>query len=297
MIKPIAIKLLLGTLLIGTYVLSYGALLQHRKTISLEEGAGSEGGLWNIPKVALLALSGEFKGMVANYLTLEAGAQLGTHVIRDKETGAFRILKKTYDWPNLQKIFVASQILDPSFAQTFLVAQGWLPWHPANMVDETQGILQIADKARPWDWQPAHSMGFNYYYFLNAPGEAGRVFLEAAKRENAPPFLAILGARLATKGGETDSALAIIESVLQNKSEDEPGYQDIVDRFEALKGVSALEKAVKRFQEKFGRIPSDIKELVASGTMHAVPNNPYKVEYCIDREGAVHFDWLDCRKN
>lgn len=291
MSRRLTVHLLTSLILICFYAASYNALLQQRSNASQTEQRSS--GIWNLPPVALLALAGEFKGLMADYLTMEAGAQLGTELVRKPE-GGFRVVKKQYDWPSIHRLFVASQALDPSFAQTYIVAQGWLPWD-AGMVAETQDILKIAAKNRPWDWQPYHAMGFNTYYFLNQPGEAGKLFLEAAKTPNAPSFLPIIGARLAQKGGETETAIVIMKSMLADKNPEEPGYTDMVDRLHALEGVLVIEQAANRYEKTLGRKPSSLAELTASGMLAALPPNPYNLDYCMDTAGTIYFDKPDCR--
>lgn len=292
MSRRLTLQLLTGLALLCFYAVSYNALLQQRS--DMKQAAHSSSGIWNLPPVALLALAGEFKGLMADYLTLEAGAQLGTQLIR-KPAGGFQVVKKEYDWPAIHRIFVASQTLDPSFAQTYIVAQGWLPWEPSNMVTETQEILRTAAKHRPWDWQPTHAMGFNAYYFLKQPGEAGKLFLEAAKTPNSPSFLTILGARLAQKGGETETAIVIMKSMLADKDPEEPGYTDMVDRLHALEGVLVIEQAISRYEKTLGRKPSSLTELTTSGILAALPPNPYHIEYCMDTAGSIYFDKPDCR--
>lgn len=290
--KRLFLRLLVSTFLICCYLISYNSLLQLRGKTS--RAAQSSSGIWNLPPIVLLAIAGEFKGMVAAYLTLEAGAQLGVKVVRRSE-GGLEVVKENYDWPAIHRIFISSQLLDPSFAQTFIVAQGWLPWPPANMVVETQEILQVAARNRPWDWQPAHAMGFNAYYFLNQPGEAGKLFLEAAQVPEAPPFLAILGARLAQKGGETETAIIVMKSILASKTPDEPGYGSIENRLKALEGVQFIENAKTNYERKLGQKPQSINELILSGALSAMPPNPYNLEYCMDSKGVVYFDKPDCR--
>lgn len=292
MSRRLTANLLIGLALLAFYAASYNALLQHRGEI--KQTTHSSSGIWNLPPIALLALTGEFKGLMADYLTLEVGAQLGTELVRKPE-GGFRIVKKQYDWPSIHRLFMASQTLDPSFAQTYLVAQGWLPWAPAGLVAETQEILKTSIKNRPWDWQPAHAMGFNTYYFLKRPGEAGKIFLQAAKIPNAPAFLTILGARLAQKGGETEAAIIIMKSMLADKNPEEPGYVDMLDRLHALEGVLLIEQAAASYEKTLGRKPSSLTELTASGILAAMPPNPYNLDYCIDTAGLIYFDKPDCR--
>lgn len=291
MSRKLITKFLIILPLIGFYAASYNTLLQQRSNAGPAEQRTS--GIWNLPPMALRALTGEFKGLVADYLTLEAGARLGAELVRTPE-GRYRTVKKQYDWPTIHQIFVASQVLDPSFAQTYMLAQGWLPWD-ANMLPETQKILRIAANNRPWDWQPLHYMGFNAYYFLNQPGAAGKLFLEAAKTPNAPPFLPILGARLAQKGGETETAIIIMKSMLADKNPEEPGYTDMVDRLRALEGVRVIERAANSYQKNMGRKPSSLAELTASGLLAALPPNPYNIDYCMDTAGAIYFDRPNCR--
>ncbi|OGQ98910.1 MAG: hypothetical protein A2505_03220 [Deltaproteobacteria bacterium RIFOXYD12_FULL_55_16] len=292
MSRRLTANLVVGLILFSFYATSYSALLQQRSEVSLTSSSSS--GIWNLPPVALLALAGEFKGLMADYLTLEVGAQLGTELVRNP-AGGFRVVRKHYDWPGIHRLFVASQTLDPSFAQTYIVAQGWLPWKPADMVAKTQEILKIATKNRDWDWQPAHAMGFNAYYFLKQPGEAGKIFLEAAKTPNAPPFLTILGARLAQKGGETEAAIIIMKSMLADKNSEEPGYTDMIERLLALEGVLVIEQAANSYEKARGRKPSSLTELTASGLLAALPPNPYNLDYCLDTAGVIYFDKPDCQ--
>lgn len=292
MSRKLITNFLITLSLITFYAASYNALLQHRAS-SQHAPRHQTSVFCSLPPVALLAVAGEFKGLMSDYLTLEAGAQLGAEVIRTP-AGGYKIVKKQYDWSAIHQLFVASQVLDPSFAQTYMLAQGWLPWD-ANMLPETQKILRIAANNRPWDWQPLHSMGFNAYYFLNQPGTAGKLFLEAAKTPNAPPFLPILGARLAQKGGETETAIIIMKSMLAGKNPEEPGYTDMVDRLRALEGVRVIERAANSYEKAQGRKPSSLAELTASGLLAALPPNPYNIDYCMDTAGVIYFDRPNCR--
>jgi len=274
------------------YAVSYHALLNYRVRHAVS--AAQQSSNWNFPPPVLKVLAGEFKGVIADLIVLEVGARLGTEMARNPQ-GGYRILKKQYDWPAIHQLFVSSQALDPAFAQTYILAQGWLPWEPTRMVAEAQNILMIAAKNRPWDWRPTHDMGFNEYYFRNNPGEAGKLFLKAAKTPNAPPFLAILGARLAQKGGETASAIVIMKSMLAAKDQEEPGYADMLDRLHALEGVLVIEKAVSAYEGATGRKPSSLSELTASGVLAVFPANPYNLDYCMDAAGIIYFDKPDCR--
>ncbi|MBU0484859.1 MAG: hypothetical protein KKB30_10145 [Proteobacteria bacterium] len=272
------------------YIASHNALIYSRNVSTLNQQIYSS--TWLLPSIALEVIAGEFKGLIADLIVLEAGAQLGTEIIRTPE-GEFKTVRKQYNWPIISRLLSNSQTLDPRFQHTYMLAQGWLPWE-AKMIDETFTILQTAAENRPWDWQPFRLMGFDTYYFLNNPGEAGKIFLKASQTPGAPPYLAILGARLAQKGGETSAAIMLMKSMLATKTEKDFKYQAMVDRLTTLEGVMIIEIAVEKYQTRFGRKPSSINELLDNGIITSLPKNPYGDKYCIDSDGRVQFDNLYC---
>ena len=76
-------------------------------------------GIWSLPPVVLSALAGEFRGMTANWLLLEAGARLGTRVERTPE-GKNIAVPADYDCGTIDTILSASQHLDPPLHRRLL---------------------------------------------------------------------------------------------------------------------------------------------------------------------------------
>lgn len=236
---------LIGMLLVGFYVISYSSLRQYQNMAG--PLAGSHHGIWDLPPAVVSVIAGEFKGLMADYFDLEAGAEMGTEVIRDAR-GKFVEIKRHTDWQAIHRLFTTSQYLDPSFQQTYMVAEGTLPWE-GKMVLAAQEILKTAAKNRPWDWQPERFIGFNTYFFLRNPGEAGKIFLRAAKVPDAPHYLAILGARLAMEGGDTKVAIILLKSMLSGKSVLKSNEDDIRKRLKALEGVAVLENGILLYKK------------------------------------------------
>jgi len=291
-VTPLAGKC--NSLIALVFLLIYGVCLYQleidRKEVKLEE---KESGIWNLPPLLLMTAAGEFKGIMASMITLEAGARTGTRVERSGD--GFESKEPEINCQSVYKMLAASQTLDPSFQQTFIIANSFLPWD-CQMVNENIKFLETAKKARPNDWMPISLLAFNHYYFLDDYATAGAIYLQAAQdMENPLPYFSILGARLIKKGGQSENGAMMLKSVLAGMQPDEPGFGDIQKRLQALQATLVLEKAVFRYREKIGFWPEKPEQLLTSGILKKLPENSYDFSFCINSEGAVFFDRPDCR--
>ena len=121
----------------------------------------------------LKLFAGEFRGLVSDYLLLEVGSFLGSNQAADRQ-----------DWQNIYTMLKQALALDPYFQQTYIYAQGQLPWQ-GKMPLETIELLEISREHRPWDWYPGQYIAFNHYYFFDDYAKASEAFLRAAKIKNA----------------------------------------------------------------------------------------------------------------
>jgi hypothetical protein len=228
-----------------------------------------------IPPTLLKVLAGEFKGVVADYLLLEAASFIGGATdTNDKE------------WDAAAHLLEQSSLLDPYFKQTYILAQGTLPWY-AQKYDQTMVILERSRKHRTWDWRPSFFIGFNHYYFFKDNAAAAQAMMEAAMIPGASPTLATWAARLASKSGRHQTAIAFLTGMYEG-TEDERQRNLLGQRITALQGAFLLQQAVERFQAQFGRLPDYLEELVDSGILSELPVNPYQRPYTLN-EGVVEF--------
>jgi len=293
-VKPLAGKRY--SLIALVFLLIYGVCLYQleidRKEVKLEE---KESGIWNLPPLLLMTVAGEFKGIMASMITLEAGARTGTRVVRNGD--GFVSKEPKINCQSVYKMLTASQALDPSFQQTFIMASSFLPWG-CEMVNESIVFLETARKARPNYWMPVSLLAFNHYYFLDDYATAGEIYLRAAQEMKNPlPYFAILGARLIKKGGQTENGVIMLKSVLAAMQPDGPGFDEIKKRLQALQATLVMEKAICSYKEKTGSLPEEPEQLLTSGILEKLPRNPYDFSYCINQKGKVFFDRPNCRSS
>jgi hypothetical protein len=227
-------------------------------------------------------MAGEFKGLTADYLLLEIGSFIGSNIRGTPQ-----------DWKNIYFALKHALALDPYFQQTYIYAQGNLPWD-ADLYAETNELLDISRRHRPWDWRPGFYMGFNCYYFLADYAKASEIFLEIAKIKDSPALIPVLGARFAHKAQQAESAVALLEGMLTDPGLDDFKRSEIKKRIQALRGALILEQALARHKQTYGGYPSRLDTLVDKKLITAMPVNPYETHYRFDpQSGRVFFDRVE----
>jgi hypothetical protein len=226
-----------------------------------------------IPVELLKALACEFKGLMADYYLMEAASFVGGNTIPTEK-----------QWNAVARLLEQSSVLDPYFRQTYILAQGVLPWG-GKKYKETLALLERSKKHRYWDWEPGFYKGFDYFYFLKDNLTASKELMEASQKPDAPILIATLASRLASEVGQTQAAIVFLNTMLAN-TEDEDIRKTLEKRVLALKGVLILQRAIDRFQDKLGRLPATLNELVDEFILPAIPFNPYERSYSY-RDGKV----------
>lgn len=230
-----------------------------------------------VPMELIGALTGEFKGLVADYLLLEAASFIGSRQ-------SFSATSE--DWDAATLLLKQSNFLDPYFRNTYLLAQGSLPWQ-AKKYDDTLAILERSRKHLTWEWLPGFFLGFDHFYFLKDNLTASKKLMEASKIPDAPVYLATMGSRLAAEAGQIRAAIDFL-TVMYEKTEDEQVREQLKKRILAFQGIKMLQDAVSRFKSEYSRMPDTLDELVATSIIPFLPVNPYDRPYTL-KEGKVHF--------
>ena len=270
--KSVCFAVLIGCLIAG-YGWAHLRVDAYRENVNYKLHASAV----PVPMEMIRALSGEFKGLAADYLLLEAASFIGSR--QSFSAGS-------EDWDALARLMMQSNALDPYFRSTYMLAHGVLSWR-GGKYKETVTILERSKDHLPWDYLPGFLLGFNYFYFLKDNLTASRVLMETSEIPGAPVELATLASRLAAEAGQIDIAITFLTAV-REKTEDEEAKERIAIRIQALQGLKVLENAIKRFQSQFARMPHDLQELVTDSILPALPENPYHRPYTFN-EGKVNF--------
>jgi len=255
--------------------------------LSLKHMATQQEIRWKKEKKAMIlsspvffqCISGEFKGIISDFMLMEGAIYLGSK----KGPTEFSSLEWTY----LYYIFETARTLDPYFRDPYWLVQSFFTWW-AKKPEDAIDFLKKGLPYRTWDWRLPYYIGFDYFYFLKDNISASEYLLKGAKIPGSPFILATLGARLASKAGQTEAAIAFLKDMYE-KTEGKLAKNMIKMRLEALRGVLILEEAIKKYEIIFGHSPIKLTELVEKGIIKEIPPNPYGTPYYL-KEGKVRFD-------
>ncbi|MFZ5776519.1 MAG: hypothetical protein ACOY3Z_13665 [Thermodesulfobacteriota bacterium] len=246
------------------------------------------------PALARLA-AGEFKGLMADFMTLEASSGIGYYLLQQDI--------KMHDippeaWDVIYELLEISQKLDPYFSDNYRIVQPFFTW-AAQRPQQAISFLKKGMDARDWDWELPFFIGFDYFFFLDDNLQASHYLQEAYSRPSGKGSitLATLSAKLLQKSGKTEVGIAYLTALLQEEL-NETQRNAFEMRLNDLRRVLVVEKAVAAYQVRFGHPPENTEALLRAGILSAIPENSYDktMPYCIDQTGKVFFDKPGCRE-
>jgi tetratricopeptide (TPR) repeat protein len=190
------------------------------------------------------------------------------------------------DWDLINQLLERITDLDSLFWDPYLFAETMLAWQ-AGMPEKANRLLLKASKYRNTDYRPLYFIGFNYFYFLQDPGRAAKYLRSAARLPNAPYYLKGLAARISLYGDQTDMAIAFLEDILKDTFD--PSVRLYLEkRLVTLKIICFLEEKVKEYKSVYKTLPGSLQDLVKTGIISSIPDDPYGGRFVLLKNGKVY---------
>lgn len=218
----------------------------------------------------------------ADLLWLRVVQVLGDRVVRDKD----------YEW--LYHALDVITTLDPKYVYAY-EAGGTVLSELAFRVDLSNRLLEKGLAPNPTAWQLPFRLGFNHFFYRNNPLEAARYMAQAARIPGTfpvgpPEYTARLASRLYVQGQNPEVALEFLQAMLEQTTDEAVSdqFQRRIKRVSLERNLQILERAVQRYAESQKKWPKSLSDLVSSGTLFAIPDEPYGGEYRLDpKSGKV----------
>lgn len=168
--------------------------------------------------------------------------------------------------------------LNPCHEDNYWIGNASLSWGGA--VDEGLELLNRATQCRYWDEWPPFFYGFNQYFFKKNIDAAREAIELAAQRSetNNSMFRKFSIMLLAGEIDDARGALAIIKN--EREKTNDPVLRDMLEkRIIRFTGLIKLRDAQASYETNFNRPPKDFQELIQSGILDSIPEDPLGLGY------------------
>jgi hypothetical protein len=167
--------------------------------------------------------------------------------------------------------------------------------HDAQRPDQARQLLKKGMHLNPEDWRLPFVYGFINYAFL-ADHRVARTYFKISSLKPEAPDVTQRWAAFVTyfKLGDLKTALALWIDLYNNTEnpEEKTLATYYIGKIKAKLDIKHLSDKVAEFQRVHGRMPSDLRELVRSGIIESIPEEPHGEQYYL-KQGEVHSTWMD----
>ncbi len=173
--------------------------------------------------------------------------------------------------------------LDPLYAYVYYVG-GVVLTDMASRVDLSNQLLEKGHAANPNEWNLPFLLGYNHYFVLGDPAMGADYIGRAARTPGGPGFLPGLATRMYAESGNPDVALELLEAV-RRENPDVAAREKLKERASEVmieRDLRRLDAAIQRYQQTQHKYPKTLSDLISSGILPAIPEEPFGGAYLLD---------------
>ena len=179
--------------------------------------------------------------------------------------------------------------LDPQYDYAYYVG-GVVLTNLANRTDLSNRLLEKGFESNPTVWNLPFLLGYNHYFILGDAARGAEYMAAAAKLPGGPSYLPGLASRMYAEASSPEVALQLLRA-LWLQTQDQEMRQVLENRAKEIiieRDIQSLESARDAYREKHGRLPKALNDLVMSGEVRQIPDEPFGGMYDLDPQtGAI----------
>jgi hypothetical protein len=182
--------------------------------------------------------------------------------------------------------------LDPQLIIAYTYGAVFLAEKPpggAGRPAEALELLRRGIVQNPANWRLWGDLGFIYYWDLHDYPQAAKVFLAGSERPGALPWMKVLAATVAAKGGGYETSRLLWLEIYRNADNDSIRKSALAHlmALDAQDELRQLSELIAGYRRDKGQAPRFISDLVAAGYLRAAPRDPSGAPYVISPEGQA----------
>lgn len=235
-----------------------------------------------IPSPAMLKrMSLGYTGLLADIYWTRAVQYFGArHVVRSRH------------YELLAPLLNITTQLDPHLSAAYEFGSVFLTQPPPNGAGDPDAAIRLVQygiEHNPGDWRLYYNLGFIYSLEKKDYLGAAQAFAQGSKVPNAHPFLKILAARMAERGGDVETA-RLLWTTTYETSKDPQIKANAISHLRALQVdelVPKLEDVIRQYTLRTGHAPENWADLVHAGYLPGIPLDPVGHPYKLASGGQV----------
>jgi tetratricopeptide (TPR) repeat protein len=187
-------------------------------------------------------------------------------------------------WEKLLPLVDLVTDLDPRHGYAYQTAG--IVLSAVGRLEESNRILEKGMEKGPPYWTFPYYLAFNHWFYRGDYETGARYARLAAKAPGASPNVSHLAVSLSAKGGTPEDAIRLLRD-LRATVKDEVTASRLDEQLKLAvleRDAQRLEAAAARFRAVQGRDPFSLHELVMTGLVEALPEDPFGGEYLWDAE-------------
>lgn len=264
-----------------------GAGVAVRRVDRIRTGATVQEVLYINSSAALRRLSLGYTGLLADIYWTRAVQYFGRkhHAYAMEYTLLYPFLNITTD-------------LDPHLTAAYEFGSVFLAQKPPEGAGLPDAAVQLVEKGiqnNPDYWRLYYELGFIHFVERKDYESAARAFEAGSKVPGAHPFMKLLAARMAERGGDLETARFLWTKTYED-TQDKHIRANAAAHLRALRvddDVIHLNELVQQFREKTGRWPSSFAELIGAGYLPGTPVDPLGNPYKLMENGRIELSKPD----
>lgn len=175
--------------------------------------------------------------------------------------------------------------LDPHYDYAYYVG-GVVLESLANRTDLSNRLLEKGFAANPTIWSLPFLLGYNCYFILGDAARGADYMAAAAKLPGGPSYLPGLASRMYAESSSPEVALQLLKA-LWHQTQDREMREVLENRVKEIiieRDIQKLESARDAYRDKHGRLPKALNDLVMSGEVRQIPDEPFGGAYNVDAQ-------------
>ena len=194
-------------------------------------------------------------------------------------------------WPLLD----IATTLDPQILPAYRFGSTFLGENPpggAGMPDRAIELLNRGIRANPDVWRLYQDLGNLYYFDLHDYSRAAAAFEEGSKNPKAYIWMKVMAAKIAAEGESPETSYFLWKQVYDTTTD--PAIKKNAEKhlilMRAQLDIRAINQVADQFEKQTGHRPTRMSQLVESGLLRSIPNDPDGYPYVLGESGKAELN-------